>query len=100
MDMKKLTGLLAVVALGAGIALVGCGSDDDSSGPTAGTGGKSTAGAGGKSTAGAGGKSTGGGGATSAEAGANEGGMAGATVIETAAGAAGTPPTEAGAGGA
>ncbi|HEX3852092.1 MAG TPA: hypothetical protein VHW01_14065 [Polyangiaceae bacterium] len=90
--MKKLTGLLAVVALGAGIALVGCGSDDDSSGPTAGTGGKSTAGAGGKST--------GGGGATSAEAGANEGGMAGATVIETAAGAAGTPPTEAGAGGA
>ena len=54
--MKKLTGLLAVVALSAGIALVGCGSDDDSSGPIAGTGGKSTAGAGGKGGAGTGGR--------------------------------------------
>ena len=53
--MKKLTGLLAVVALGAGIALVGCGSDDDSSGSTAGAGGVA-----GKGTGGTAGKGTGG----------------------------------------
>ena len=38
--MKKLTSLLAVVALGAGIALVGCGSDDDTNPGSAGGGGK------------------------------------------------------------
>lgn len=51
--MKKLTGLLAVVALGAGIALVGCGSDDDTNpGNTAGTAGKAGGGSGGKAGSG------------------------------------------------
>ena len=50
--MKKLTGLLAVVALGAGIALVGCGSDDDTSGGTSGAGGAPAAGAAGMPEAG------------------------------------------------
>ena len=77
MDMKKLTGLLAVVALGAGIALVGCGSDDDTTGPTAGAAGKSGGGGGtGKAGGGGGTGKAGGGGDAGADT-AGSGGAAG-----------------------
>jgi len=67
-----------VLLAGVGTALVACGSDDDSSPASAGSGGKSSAGAAGKASAGAAGKASGGGGA-SAAGDSGEGGEGGAT---------------------
>jgi len=99
--MKKLTGLLAVVALGAGIALVGCGSDDDTepkdnggaAGKSGGAGGKSGGSNAGKSGGGAAGEiepgPAGSGGTAGSEDNAGSGGT-GAVAGDSLGGAAGT----------
>src|SRR6478609_1048093 len=86
-EMKKLTSLLAVVALGAGIALVGCGSDDDTTNGGGGSGG---------AHAGAGGKAAGGHAGTGNEAGVTEEGGTGGVAEE---GGTGGVPSEGGSGG-
>jgi hypothetical protein len=77
--MKKFMGLLAVAALGSGLALVGCGGDDDddTGGGTGGSAGQSATGGSGGETADTGGTTgeAGAGGEPAAEGGAGgEGG--------------------------
>ena len=77
--MKKLTSLIAVIALGAGIAVVGCSSsgDDNSTTPSGGAGG--TAGASG----GAAGKAGAASGGAAGKAGATSGGTGGSGTAGT-----------------